>query len=182
MSCWTYVTGWIECSPFGETQEEKEYVLKTVLNHLPIVEGSEEPMYVHIMQAGGYNSSTGCDEYDQFSNIRDVKWSNNTQVIETYNRSHRTWQSRYYIFVEGHFRDRYFSETYKQFMKWLTRLAKRVIVSRTTVEISEGWSGKTKLVQLRDMYDLMEGPSWYNNQKNWCEHLLRKEDPNGKDR
>lgn len=28
MSCWTYVTGWIECNPFGETQEEKEYVLK----------------------------------------------------------------------------------------------------------------------------------------------------------
>ena len=26
MSCWTYVTGWIECNPFGKTQEEKEYV------------------------------------------------------------------------------------------------------------------------------------------------------------
>lgn len=53
MSEWTYCEGYIEVTPFGRTQEEKEFILKTILNHLPIVDGSEEPMYTHIIKAGG---------------------------------------------------------------------------------------------------------------------------------
>ncbi len=52
MSEWTYCKGYIEVTPFGRTQEEKEFILKTILNHLPIVDGSEEPMYTHIIKAG----------------------------------------------------------------------------------------------------------------------------------
>lgn len=175
MSCWTYVTGWIECMPFGRTQEEREYILKTVLNHLPVVDGSEEPMYVHIMQAGGYDSSGWGDEYNHKSNVKDVKWINNTQIIDTYNRSHYELQSTYYIFVEGHFRDRQFSVTYRQFMKWLVRLAKRIMVDYVCVKISESWSGRTELIETGSMYDITEDFSWLGKgEKNWCEHLMWK--------
>lgn len=57
MSCWSYITGWVQVQPMGRTQEEKDYILKTVLNHLPVVQGSEEDMYVHIIKAGGYDMS-----------------------------------------------------------------------------------------------------------------------------
>mgnify|MGYP007038472573 CR=1 FL=1 len=41
MSCWTEIRGTIKVEPFGRTQEEMEFILKTVLNHLPLVRGSE---------------------------------------------------------------------------------------------------------------------------------------------
>lgn len=44
MSCWTKIRGYVEVEPFGRTQEEKEFILKTVLNHLPLVSGSESRM------------------------------------------------------------------------------------------------------------------------------------------
>ena len=169
MSCWSYATGWIECLPFGRTQEEKEYILKTVLNHLPIVNGSEEHMYVHIMQAGGHNSVTRYDEYDNRSDVNDVRWINGTQVRDSGWHHTRETQGIYYVFVEGHFRDRVFSETYRQFVKWLMRFAKRILVSEVHVRINE---------EIIDMSDL--GYLWEDS--NWCEHLMWKEDPNGKDR
>ena len=48
MSNWTYVMGQIIVAPMGRTQNEKEYILKTVLDHLPLVTGSEEDMQVYI--------------------------------------------------------------------------------------------------------------------------------------
>lgn len=33
MSEWTYCEDYIEVTPFGRTQEEKEFILKTILNH-----------------------------------------------------------------------------------------------------------------------------------------------------
>ena len=41
MSWWTYINGTITVSPMGRTQAEKRYILETVLDHLPLVTGSE---------------------------------------------------------------------------------------------------------------------------------------------
>ena len=50
MSYWTYVNGNIIVSPMGRTQAEKRYILETVLDHLPLVTGSEKNMNVYIIQ------------------------------------------------------------------------------------------------------------------------------------
>ena len=60
MSWWTYINGTITVEPMGRTQAEKRYILETVLNHLPIVTGSERDMEVHIIQKDGHNSSSSC--------------------------------------------------------------------------------------------------------------------------
>ena len=41
MSHWTFITGVVEVTPAGETQPQLRYVLDTVLEHLPVVSGSE---------------------------------------------------------------------------------------------------------------------------------------------
>ena len=41
MSYWTHINGVIDVSPMGRTPAEQRYILETVLNHLPIVSGSE---------------------------------------------------------------------------------------------------------------------------------------------
>ena len=48
MSNWTYVSGTIKVDVMGRTQEEAEYILKTVIRHLPIVTGSETDMKIYI--------------------------------------------------------------------------------------------------------------------------------------
>ena len=55
MSMWTYVRGLIELDVPGRTQAEKDYILQTVINHLPKVTGSEGNMDIHTVRAYGYN-------------------------------------------------------------------------------------------------------------------------------
>ena len=58
MSYWTKVNGNIIVEPIGETQAEVRYVLDSVLEHLPIVSGSEGCMDVYIIQKNGHNRSS----------------------------------------------------------------------------------------------------------------------------
>lgn len=54
MSMWTYIRGIIEVCPFGRTQAEDEYILKTVLSHLPKVTGNKNDMCFDIIQSKCY--------------------------------------------------------------------------------------------------------------------------------
>ena len=62
MSQWTHIFGIIKVEPLGRTQAEKTYLLQTVLEHLPVVSGSEEDLEVIINQEHGYDSSSSVDE------------------------------------------------------------------------------------------------------------------------
>lgn len=63
MSSWTYVNGTIVVSPLGRTQHEKRYILETVLEHLPVVTGSEIDMEVYVIQKRGHNHTRYSDEF-----------------------------------------------------------------------------------------------------------------------
>lgn len=73
MSWWTYINGIIKVSPLGRTQAEKTYILQTVLDHLPLVTGSEGDMEVYVNE-GKYGRSSSCSR-DEFgmatNNLRD---------------------------------------------------------------------------------------------------------------
>lgn len=182
MSEWSYITGWLKCEPMGRTQEEKEYILKTVLNHLPVVQGSEEDMYVHIIKAGGYDTSCSDDEYgDRTNNLKEMGYG---EFRRSRNGRRRT-QSIYYIFIEGHLRDRSYIWTYKQFTKWLTRFAKRIPVKDTNIIIDNTFVHKPLIMDNFDFESLFEEPSWAHYDKefkyitpyqdydfNWSEHLM----------
>lgn len=171
MSVHSCITGWIYVAPLGRTQEEKEYILKTVLNHLPVVQGSEQNMYVHIIQAGGYNSSSYFDEY--------MNKTNNLQMYDTSCKfSSRKYgclrsQAFYYLFVEGDLRDVGFYSAYSKFVKWITRLSKRVRVGVVDVVIQGGYGSNCERICTDLFEDMFEEPSWSNPEsRNWCEHLM----------
>lgn len=168
MSHWTYIYGTIRVSPLGRTQEEKTYILNTVLKHLPVVTGSERDMevIVNIDNRGCYTSSS-CDEFDmRTNNLRDSYGQ----------RSQRGWMEcaeSYLLTMSCSLRDREFDETVREFEKWLSRLAKRVWVEEILVSVKGG--NKSFLFDNSDpYYDMFEDPSWCNStgEPNWCEYMM----------
>lgn len=123
MSIWTYIRGIIEVCPFGRTQAEDEYILKTVLSHLPKVTGSENDMCFDIVQSKCYcTARRSTDEFGNSSNL-----ANRDGWFDI--------QSTYFVVVYGDFRDRYFKETFLEFEKWIERLSKRVLVTNVLVKL-----------------------------------------------
>jgi hypothetical protein len=174
MSWWTYIRGSIIVAPLGRTQPEKTYILDTVLEHLPRVTGSEGDMEIYVNQVRGHNSSSSHDEFGMRTN----------NLIDYYGqKSRRGWhetQSEYIITVNASLRDRHFEETKREFIKWLTRLAKRVIVRSVLVTVEGDYHGKMIINEKGGaFYHMFEDTSWYQMRKkekhpepNWCEYLM----------
>lgn len=178
MSFWTYVHGTVTVHPMGRTQAEKRYILDTVLEHLPLVTGSEGCMDVYVIQKNGHNSSSSCDEFGQVTN----------NLVDIYGDKDRNggWlriQDEYILVVDGSLRDRMFDQTFREFMKWICRLGKRINIEDVLVEIKE--YGKSTIIKNRNVqcskhsykkvFDgLFESPSWCNedNEPNWCEFMM----------
>lgn len=168
MSQWSYVRGTVIVSPMGRTQPEKRYILDTVLDHLPMVTGSEGDMDVYVIQKNGHDSSCSCDEFGM-----------NTNNLESIygGKSNMGWlnvQSQYILVVDGSLRDRTFEETKRGFVKWLCRLAKRVTVEKALVTV-ESLDGRMLIQEdMGALWNMFESPSWSNedHEPTWCEYLM----------
>ena len=177
MSCWTYITGTINVDVPGRTQPEIEYILKTIMDHLPVVTGSERDMEVYLNRVEGDNGSSSHDEYEM--------WTNN--LTDGYGDKNRKggWlrtQSQYLITVNASLRDRMFEQTFREFTRWLCRLSKRLRVESVVVKI-KGYdrSYNDKEYIINESYDspfdeMYEIPSWGNKtgEPCWWEHLMWK--------
>jgi hypothetical protein len=166
----------------GRTQAEMRYILETVLDHLPIVSGSERDMNVYIIQKNGHSSSSSCDEFGMDTNNLIDRYGNHNRL--------RGWlrtQDEYILVVDGALRDREFDRTFREFQKWLCRLAKRIDVENVMVEI-KGY-GKSTVIRnyeidpdnnwTRVYSQMFEEPTWMRKYKkngisepNWCEYLM----------
>ena len=182
MSWWTYVHGTVVVRPMGRTQAEKRYILETVLDHLPIVTGSERDMNIYIVQKKGDNSSSSHDEFGQMTNNLVDRYGN-----RSYKRGWLRTQDEYILVVDGALRDRMFDRTFREFQKWLCRLAKRIDVEDVMVEI-KGWGKSTVIrnsrIEKDSIYEtvygqMFENPTWMHDYKkfgtrepNWCEYLM----------
>lgn len=131
MSTWSYIHGTVKVSLFGRTQHENEYILRTVLDHLPVVSGSEGDMEVDIVPVKVTTTCTTHDEFgDKTNNLRD------RYGRRSYKKGWLYVQDEYNIVISSNLRDREFSETYQNFQKWLCRLAKRLLVEDVLIKIS----------------------------------------------
>ena len=178
LSSWTYITGTIIVSPIGRTQAEKRYILDTVLAHLPIVSGSERDMDVYVIQKNGHNNSSSHDEFGERTNNLTDWYGNRTR-----SRGMLRTQDEYILVVDAALRGREFNQTYREFMKWLVRLGKRVMINNILVKIG----GYDKVTVIKDycvqnekysyqnvFFNLFEGTSWVKDdgEVNWCEYML----------
>lgn len=178
MSYWTYIQGTITVSPIGRTQAQKRYILDTVLSHLPIVSGSEKDMDVYVIQKNGHNSSCSHDEFgERTNNLTD--WYGDRRR----NRGMLRTQDEYILVVDAALRDREFDKTYREFIKWLVRLGKRVMIDHILVKISgynkstiiKDYCVKNEKYSWQNVFNnLFENPSWMNDdgEVNWCEYML----------
>jgi len=178
MSYWTYINGVIKVRSMGRTQHENDYILKTILDHLPRVTGSEDDMHVYINQDAFLNTSSSCDEFGYRTN----------NLVDGYGDKTRNgwleYTDSYYLTVSGSLRDRMFDETFREFVKWLCRLSKRLSVEYVLVSVDGYKNGDCHYRTLIDAsgydnpygnpYDAMyEWPSWANDDDEpaWWEYL-----------
>lgn len=176
MSFWTHIQGTLLVSPMGRTQHEATYILNTVLDHLPIVSGSEGDMDVYISKCRHMNSSSSRDEFGQQTNNLRNRYGQRSQRDGWLDMT-----SHYLLTVHGDLRDRMFQETFREFMKWICRLSKRVMVLKVLVSI-DGYDEKSYIpkhyvLDGTDVFAEMEElPSWCTGNTTgepaWCEYLM----------
>ena len=165
MSYWTHIQGSIRVSVNGRTQAEVEYVLKTVLDHLPRITGSEGDADVHVIQCSGWDTcSCMHNEFGERSNNLKHSWwmDPGPGDLEV--------QHNYILVVHADLRDRFFAQTHWELMKWLCRLSKRVRVEEILLRLSA--YDQTLLITDERPYESM-----YERKNNWTDYLYWERDP-----
>ncbi len=165
MSFWTHTSGIIVVSPWGRTQAEMRYILETILDHLPIVSGSEGNMKIHIVQQFGHDFSSSCNEFGE-------------NLWYRRDADHDGWmrmQSQYTLVLEGNLRDRQFDETKKELMNWLCRLAKRIEVDEILLRLN-AYDQQLLITDAEPFCKMLEPPSWHSDNQSgepaWAEYLM----------
>lgn len=168
MSFWTYITGVIEVTVYGNTNAQNKYIIETVLEHMPYVTGSEEDMAYHVIAKHGYNQSSTHNEFGEPVRAhRRFEWAHT--------------QSKYMIVIEGSLRDRLFEETLRELNKWLNRLSKRLSVDDIAVKLTgrsnTNYEHKSIVISDSAPYENMyEMPSWSSRNEDgepaWWEYLI----------
>ena len=164
MSWWTHILGVINVNPAGRTQHEMTYIVNTVLDHLPVVSGSERDMEVFVNFNPHHNSSSSRDEFGMRTNNLEDRYGNRSMSTGWLYTS-----DDYYLTIYGNFRDRRFKQTFHEFQKWLCRLAKRVCVNQINVTITaddhkpyhltmDSWNNPYS--------EMFENPSWGRPERN----------------
>lgn len=152
MSNWTHIRGLIELDVPGRTQAEKNYILQTVIDHLPKVTGSEGAMDIHIVRAYGHNSWQNFDEF--YNQVEDFKT-----------------QSRYFLVLDGNLRDRCYEETFKELNKFLNRLAKRIRIESLRVELNT-YNHSYTFKNENDCYENNCYGNMFENENPWYSYLM----------
>lgn len=147
MSSWTYVQGLIELDVPGRTQAEKNYILQTVIDHLPKVTGSEKSMNIYTIQTAGYDSWQNFDEF--YNRVEDFRT-----------------QSRYFLVLDGNLRDRHYEDTFKELNKFLNRLGKRLMVDSVYVRLYN-YEHSHIFTNKNDCYGKM-----FENDDPWYDYLM----------
>ena len=173
MSDWTYVFGLVSVSSPGRTTAEARYILETVLEHQPLVSGSEGDMKVSFTESFYGDMLKYRDEFNrkilrtQYKGFYETEYSSKVVVKNNFN-----------IIIEGELRDRELSQTYRELVRWLCRLAKRLLVSDVSIKCCDN----DKMLLLSDpqpFSEMSEVPSWNSKSGGiaWWEYLFWEPDP-----
>lgn len=178
MSWWTYISGTIEVDVPGRTQAEVEYILRSILDHLPRVIGSEGDMDVQWIKENWNDTSKSCDEYWEHTNNL---YNTFGTKVDNHSIGFLETGHRYILVVKGDLRDCEFNGTYQEFMKWLCRLSKRLWVKSVLVRIHDCCKSTTLdyhgcWPKENPFYCMYEDPSWCRGKDDfepaWWEHLM----------
>lgn len=154
MDIWTNIRGTIYCSPAGATPEEQEYILKTVLRHLPKVnpyKTRRDNMFETYINR--INQPQGFRPWDEFGN------DSNLTDYDDYCYKAFSCDYSFVITLYGMFRSDNQSDVLKRFEKWLCRFSKRILVDYLNIDIWEYCGKSDNKISIsnweayHDMYD-----------------------------
>ena len=165
MSSWTYLGGVIIVDVPGRTQPECDFNIHSILNHLPKVTGSEHDMEWCVNISKGYKDHSRFDELKKESNLGTYDFYGNYNLFE--------YQNTYLITVIGSFRDRYLDETIREFVRWICRLAKRVIVEDINVHICNDLGDEILINDSEPYFEMHDysNDNWLNR---YWQHMSKK--------
>lgn len=160
MSYWTSVHGIIRVDTFALSDPEAMYRAQTVVNHLPKITGSEGCADVYCIKPEGSNCSSTTDEFDQESNLYSDPY------YKTFDH-----QSHIIIVLDGNLRDRMFSDTLREVVKWLSRISSRLGVYSCLVSVQGQHLEEEKYV--------FHDPQWVMNRDEgeWSKKVFTYKNP-----
>ena len=144
MSFWTQVFGTVEVKPLGYSEHAREFVLKTVLDYLPPVTGSEGPMRINAIMSEYKTSYSSTDDFGQDRDSRHLRGQATAFLVTVY----------------GSLRDRMFEQTKGEFDAWLETLARRVLVTDVMVRVSSDCGDVAKYEDASPYREMFEEPSY----------------------
>lgn len=155
MSQWTYVNGVIKVDTFSRSSAETLYLVQTVVDHLPVISGSERNVEYYINLAKSMETSSSVDEFNNFSNLY------NDRHFRCFN-----WQTYALIALNGYLRDRDFETTLRETTRMLARLSSRLWVDECLVSVRDGYNCNSFV---------FNNPNWIKDmdRSDWCRDLLR---------
>ena len=160
MGSFTYVTGVVKVEVNGRTQEENDYILKTVLNHLPVIKGLEGELETYIIKLNGYSHWFSCDEFgDITENLIDHNGNKSRDGV-------LQMQDYYLIALNTKLRLRECNEVYKELQRWLRRLSKRIQVCDCIIKLYDDFDSKI-IENKDDCYSKM-----YETVNNWSDYYF----------
>lgn len=174
MSTYFRINGVVTVKPKGRTQAEKQYVLETVLQHLPLVTGIDTKMNVHIVPCySGGKSDFNLDEFGKATdNIYPWKERAFVAVGDAYNlvQSEKPIFDSYTLVLDAALWFIDYDKGCREFQKWLCRLAKRVLVNTVVVALFADDSAQSMVLSEYDNVYV----DMFEDEQNWCDFLLWK--------
>lgn len=147
MSFWTHVFGTIYVEPIGYSEHARDFVLHTVLDHLPPVTGSERDVYVDVIKDPLIRFSSSSDEFGQ-----EPREDGRHEMFDQ--------SVGYFLVLHGSLRDRMFDKTVSEFDEWLKTLARRVRIKEILVRVSDDMEQSRQYADAGEYYDMFEEPSY----------------------
>lgn len=170
MSFWTHVSGVVEVNVYGSTQPQIEYILNTVLEHLPRITGSEGDVHVHPIKQHGHNCCSTHDEFEMRTNNATTEYGEKSRRYGMY-----YMQQQYSLVLEGSLRDRMFDTTKTELLKWLCRLSKRLHVDTVVVKLWDDYDRELVISNPDPFEDMYE---WRDDEIRWTDYLRWECAPN----
>lgn len=155
MSVWSFVNGSIKVNTMARSSAEAMYIAQTVVDHLPLIEGSEGPAKLYLNLVKGHNVSSNVDEFNRMSNL--ARYENYHKLFEH--------QTNVLITVNGGLRDVEFKKAVHDTTKMLARLSSRLWVNECVISVDS-----------EDKSYVFCNPKWviYRELNGWTDGLLWK--------
>lgn len=148
MSFWTHVFGTVKVEPLGYSEHAREFVLRTVLDHLPPVIGSEGDMRVDVVPDDDKTFWSSSDEFGQSRRPGPGRRRMAGQSVA------------YFLVLHGNLRDRMFPQTKQDLDAWLGTLARRVRVREIMVRVTSDMGDCVTYEDALPYYEMFEEPSY----------------------